>query len=80
LVEAFNANDQDFGIQRLGRIIARRAEQPAATIVEEVFAAVRRFTGDHPWHDDATLVVVRMLADSHKDAAGGVATAAGETR
>jgi serine phosphatase RsbU (regulator of sigma subunit) len=80
LVEAFNANDQDFGIQRLGTIIARRAEQPAATIVEEVFAAVRRFTGDRPWHDDATLVVVRMLADRHKDAAGGVATAAGETR
>ena len=61
LVEAFNANDQEFGIQRLGEIVATRSDQPAATIVEEVFSAVRRFTGDRAWHDDATLVVVRML-------------------
>lgn len=61
LVEAFNENDQDFGIQRLSDIIVARSDQPAATIVEEVYSAVRRFTGDRPWHDDATLVVVRLL-------------------
>ena len=61
LVEAFNENDQDFGIQRLSDIVAARSDQPAATIVEEVYSAVRRFTGDRPWHDDATLVIVRLL-------------------
>jgi sigma-B regulation protein RsbU (phosphoserine phosphatase) len=64
LVEAFNENDQDFGIKRLGDIIATRSDQPAETIVEEVFGAVRRFTGDLAWHDDATLVVVRLLGSN----------------
>ena len=61
LVEAFNGNDQEFGIQRLAEIVATRSNQPAATIVDEVFSAVRRFSGDRAWHDDATLVVVRIL-------------------
>jgi sigma-B regulation protein RsbU (phosphoserine phosphatase) len=69
LVEAFNENDQDFGIQRLGDIVAARADQPAQTIVEDVYSAVRRFTGDRPWHDDATLVIVRMLPNGTEDAA-----------
>jgi serine phosphatase RsbU (regulator of sigma subunit) len=69
LVEAFNENDQDFGIQRLGDIVAARADQPAATIVEDVYSAVRRFTGTRPWHDDATLVIVRMLRNGTEAAA-----------
>lgn len=71
LVEAFNENDQDFGLQRLGDIIAARAEQPAATIVEDVYSAVRRFTGERPWHDDATLVIVRVLANGSERASDG---------
>jgi len=69
LVEAFNENDQDFGIQRLGKIVASRSDQPAATIVEDVYSAVRRFTGDRAWHDDATLVIVRMLETDNEVAA-----------
>ncbi len=71
LVEAFNENDQDFGIQRLGEIVASRADQPAATIVDEVYGAVRRFTGDRAWHDDATLVIVRILKNGQEVAATG---------
>ena len=71
LVEAFNENDQDFGIQRLGDIIAARSEQPAATIVEDVFSSVRRFTGDRPWHDDATIVIVRILDNGTEVAVTG---------
>ena len=71
LVEAFNENDQDFGIQRLGDIVAARSEQPAATIVEDIFSSVRRFTGDRPWHDDATIVIVRILDNGTEVAANG---------
>lgn len=71
LVEAFNENDQDFGIQRLGDIVAARAGQPAATIVDDVYSAVRRFTGDLAWHDDATLVIVRFLPNGPETASGG---------
>jgi len=63
LVEAFNENDQEFGIQRLGDIVVARSDQPAATIVEDVYSAVRRFTGSRAWHDDATIVIVRLLAE-----------------
>jgi len=71
LVEAFNENDQDFGIQRLGEIVASRADQPAATIVDDIYSAVRRFTGERAWHDDATLVIVRMLKKGQEVAATG---------
>ena len=45
---------------------ASRADQPAATIVDEVYGAVRRFTGDRAWHDDATLVIVRMVENEQE--------------
>jgi len=70
LVEAFNANEQDFGIKRLGDIITTRSDQDASTIVEDVFSAVRRFTGDLAWHDDATMVVVRVLDNGTEVATG----------
>ncbi len=73
LVEAFNENDQDFGIQRLGDIVAARSEEPAAAIVDEIYSAVRRFTGDRPWHDDATIVIVRILENGTEVAATGEA-------
>jgi len=69
LVEAFNENDQDFGIQRLGDLVVARSDQPAATIVEDVYSAVRRFTGTRPWHDDATIVIVRILPEGAEVAA-----------
>lgn len=69
LVEAFNENDQDFGIQRLSDIVTTRSDQPAATIVDEVYSAVRRFSGERPWHDDATLVIVRLLDNGTEVAA-----------
>ena len=71
LVEAFNENDQEFSIQRLADLVAARADQPAATIVEDIYGAVREFTGDRAWHDDATLVIVRMLKNGKEVGAIG---------
>lgn len=63
LVEAFNAQDEEYGIGRLEAFLAERAHEPAEQIVEEAFRAVRHFTGTREWHDDATLVVIRILTD-----------------
>ncbi|MFQ5743312.1 MAG: PP2C family protein-serine/threonine phosphatase [Acidobacteriota bacterium] len=61
LVEAFNDRDEEFGIARLERIVAEGAVKSAEAIVEAAFDAVLRFSGNEVWHDDASLVIVRML-------------------
>lgn len=63
LVEAFNADDEEYGVERLEAFLIDRAHQSATRIVDEAFRAVRHFTGTREWHDDATLVVVRVLPD-----------------
>jgi sigma-B regulation protein RsbU (phosphoserine phosphatase) len=60
LVEAFNSDEEEFGITRLAQVVVDNVEQPAAVIVEAIFAAVERFCARRQWHDDASLVVVRM--------------------
>jgi sigma-B regulation protein RsbU (phosphoserine phosphatase) len=60
LVEAINSDEEEFGITRLAQVVVDNVEQPAAVIVEEIFAAVERFCARRQWHDDASLVVVRM--------------------
>ena len=61
LVEAMNHEGDEFGIDRLAQVVSRRSQQPAASIVDEAYAAVTRFCGTGEWHDDATVVVVRVV-------------------
>ncbi|MFH1177696.1 MAG: PP2C family protein-serine/threonine phosphatase, partial [Acidobacteriota bacterium] len=49
---------EEFGLPRLQRLIARRAEQPAAETVQAIFAAVASFAGKSTPVDDQTLVLV----------------------
>ena len=60
LVEAIDSREEEFGITRLAQVVVDNVEQPAAVIVEEVFTAVERFCGTRQWHDDASMVIVRM--------------------
>lgn len=56
LPEATNASDEQFGLDRVGKIIARNPDVPLSEITESIFAAVRR----HGLQiDDETLVLVR---------------------
>lgn len=56
LPETTNASDEQFGIDRLGEIIARNPTAPLAEITESVFETVRRHGLQT---DDETLVLVR---------------------
>ncbi|MBZ5576278.1 MAG: SpoIIE family protein phosphatase [Acidobacteriia bacterium] len=56
LPEATNAGDEQFGLDRMGEIIARRPGAPLSEITESIFTAVR---GHGLQTDDETLVLVR---------------------
>lgn len=54
--EAVDASDQQFGLDRIGEILAGHPTGPLAELVESVFTAVR---SHGPQTDDETLVLVR---------------------
>ena len=60
VTEAFDANGQEFGEERLRLIIESAGDRPAAEVAEAIVAAVRQFSVDTPQHDDITLVVARV--------------------
>jgi sigma-B regulation protein RsbU (phosphoserine phosphatase) len=60
VTEAFDANGQEFGEDRLRLAIESAGEAPAAEVAEAIVAAVRQFSVDAPQHDDITLVVARV--------------------
>jgi len=61
LVEARDANNEDFGLKRFAEIIRNNSSGTADEIVSSVNAAVEQFVGRIPFHDDRTLIVVKML-------------------
>jgi serine phosphatase RsbU (regulator of sigma subunit) len=61
VTEAFDANDEEFGTERLENCLRDAAGTSAAALVEASLAAVRRFVGDHPQSDDVTAMALRYL-------------------
>jgi serine phosphatase RsbU (regulator of sigma subunit) len=61
LPEVEDANGEQFGLERIGEIVARNASGPLADLTEKLFAAVRRY-GSRT--DDETLVLVRASVGS----------------
>ncbi len=56
--EAVDANDEQFGLDRIGDILARNPVAPLAELTEAVFSAVRHHGTQT---DDETLVLVRTM-------------------
>jgi sigma-B regulation protein RsbU (phosphoserine phosphatase) len=61
VTEAVNPLDEDFGDDRLGRLVESLRDRPAAVIVEAIDSAVTEFTKGAPAADDITVVVVRRV-------------------
>ena len=59
--EVADANDEQFGLERIGAIVARNADGPLADLTERLFAAVRQHRSRT---DDETLVLVRASVGS----------------
>jgi serine phosphatase RsbU (regulator of sigma subunit) len=61
VTEAANPQDEDFGEERLGELVAKLRDKPAKEIIEAVEAAVIEFTQGAPPADDITVVVARKI-------------------
>jgi len=61
LVEARDAANEDFGLKRLSNVVKENSGKTAEEIVNAVNADVEDFVGRIPFHDDRTLIVVKMI-------------------
>ncbi len=61
VTDAFNADDEQFGLDRLRAVLAENLALPAAAIVDKVNAAVSAFVGETPAFDDSTLIVAKYV-------------------
>ena len=52
-------NNEMFGRDRLGTLIAGLTDRSPDSIIDAVYAEVREFRGDAPQRDDLTMVVVK---------------------
>lgn len=60
ITEAYNAAGEMFGTARLDRALENCTLQ-ASALLDAILGAVADFTGDHPAHDDRTLIVARVV-------------------
>ena len=58
--EAMNTSEEQFGEQRLARLLEKRRGSSVAAVREEVLGDVSRFAGAARQHDDMTLVLLKV--------------------
>jgi sigma-B regulation protein RsbU (phosphoserine phosphatase) len=59
VVDAENAQGQEYDESRLLALCQRSGARPAAETLAELMAEVRAFVGDAPRHDDLTCLILR---------------------
>lgn len=59
ITEVINADEEEFGEERLEALIANNADQPSQALIDMTLDAINQFAGEEELFDDATLVVVR---------------------
>jgi sigma-B regulation protein RsbU (phosphoserine phosphatase) len=61
VTDAIDAHEQDFGMERLQRLILEHRGAPAADVVAALEQAIRDFTGSTAPFDDMAMVVMKRL-------------------
>lgn len=61
VTEAINNEEEEFGEERLLRVITENRSLPAQMILENILAAINEFAGSRPQHDDITIMVLRAV-------------------
>jgi serine phosphatase len=59
VTEAINDHEEEFGEERLVKVITENRGESAATILDRILAAITAFAGDRPQHDDITLLILK---------------------
>jgi sigma-B regulation protein RsbU (phosphoserine phosphatase) len=63
ILERRDANGEFFGTDRLRATVREMQDEPAQAILERLFEASEKWGAGRPWEDDATIVVLKRLAD-----------------
>ena len=61
VTETMNIHKQQFGDERLKKIIANNAGQPVETIKKQLLNALNMFKGNEAQYDDLTMVIIKAL-------------------
>jgi sigma-B regulation protein RsbU (phosphoserine phosphatase) len=57
--EAWDVNEEEFGMDRIIDVLKAHREEPAARIVDAMLRSIDAFAGAAPQHDDITMMVVK---------------------
>jgi sigma-B regulation protein RsbU (phosphoserine phosphatase) len=63
ILERRDARGEFFGTDRLRATVREAQDEPAQAVLERLFDASESWGGARPWEDDATIVVLKRLAD-----------------
>jgi sigma-B regulation protein RsbU (phosphoserine phosphatase) len=63
VTDALNANREEFGMERLARLLAENRYLSAEALVHAIVAALQAFVGDAEPFDDMTIVALKRVGD-----------------
>jgi sigma-B regulation protein RsbU (phosphoserine phosphatase) len=61
VTEAFDVNDEEYGVERLAEVLREHRTESAGSIVDAVMQSVAEFSTGTPQADDITLLVARRV-------------------
>ncbi len=59
--ESTNADEEEFGEERIARLLLENRDQPAAEIINAIIKSVRAYSGESAQMDDMTLLVIKRV-------------------
>jgi len=62
VTEAFNADNEEFGEERLAAVVRGSIDRPCPEIRDRIMSEIDQFVAEAPQHDDITLLVLRVTA------------------
>ena len=80
IVEALNANEEEFGEDRLISAIQRQVRKPPADICNHILENVSAFIGTQTSQDDQTLVIARLESNQRRRLTSSEAELAGSVQ
>ena len=62
ITESIDANEEEFGEQKLSEILQKNASESTARLIEKIVSAVHAHAGESPQADDMTILIIRRVA------------------